>query len=197
MRLIVRRVPDINPANQNPLFTVYRHHAVLTNPHLPMLAAESAYRGHAIVEQVIADLRDGPLAHLQSGKFWANTAWLVCAAMAFNLTRTAMHARLHLPRPSHLRNDPGPAHHHPREAGPLCPPPRAAPAARLAWQAAFTQLAQRHGTDHPHGLTRSARPTRTRPSITWRPPAKPGRPKQARAKPATSPTHQPSLRPIT
>jgi hypothetical protein len=88
-RLIVRRVPDVNPANQNPLFTVYRHHAVFTNSPLPMLAAESAHRGHAIVEQVIADLKNGPLAHLPSGKFWANSAWLVCAAMAFNLTRTA------------------------------------------------------------------------------------------------------------
>jgi len=51
-RLIVRRVPDVNPANQNPLFTVYRHHAVFTNSPLPMLEAESAHRGHAIVEQV-------------------------------------------------------------------------------------------------------------------------------------------------
>ncbi len=88
-RLIVRRVPDINPANQSPLFTVYRHHAVFTNSPLPMLAAESAHRGHAIIEQVIADLKGGPLTHLPSGKFWANSAWLVCAAMAFNLTRTA------------------------------------------------------------------------------------------------------------
>ena len=88
-RLIVRRVPDINPNNQSPLFTVYRHHAVFTNSPLPMLQAESDHRGHAIVEQVIADLKSGPLAHLPSGKFWANSAWLVCAAMAFNLTRTA------------------------------------------------------------------------------------------------------------
>lgn len=88
-RLIVRRVPDVNPANQNPLFTVYRHHAVFTNSPLPMLEAEKAHRAHAIVEQVIADLKGGPLAHLPSGKFWANSAWLVCAAMAFNLTRTA------------------------------------------------------------------------------------------------------------
>lgn len=88
-RLIVRRVPDVNPAHQNPLFTVYRHHAVFTNSPLPMLAAESAHRGHAIVEQVIADLKNGPLAHLPSGKFWANSAWLVCATMAFNLTRAA------------------------------------------------------------------------------------------------------------
>ena len=56
---------------------------------LPMLAAERAHRAHAIVEQVIADLENGPLAHLPSGQFWANSAWLVCAAMAFNLTRTA------------------------------------------------------------------------------------------------------------
>ncbi len=69
-RLIVRRVPDISAANQSPLFTVYRHHAVFTNSPLPMLAAESAHRGHAIVEQVIADLKGGPLAHLPSGKFW-------------------------------------------------------------------------------------------------------------------------------
>jgi len=42
-RLIVRRVPDANPANQNPLFTVYRYHAVFTNSPLPMLEAESAH----------------------------------------------------------------------------------------------------------------------------------------------------------
>jgi hypothetical protein len=88
-RLIVRRVPDLNPANQSELFTAYRYHAVFTDSPLPMLAAEKAHRAHAIVEQVIADLKNGPLAHLPSGQFWANSAWLVCAAMAFNLTRTA------------------------------------------------------------------------------------------------------------
>lgn len=88
-RLIVRRVKDMNPANQSELFTVYRYHAVFTNSPAPMLAAEAAHRGHAIVEQVIADLKNGPLAHLPSGNFWANSAWLVCASMAFNLTRAA------------------------------------------------------------------------------------------------------------
>jgi Transposase DDE domain group 1 len=88
-RLIVRRIPDLNPAHQHGLFTVYRYHAVFTNSPLPLLAAESAHRGHAIVEQVIADLKSGPLAHLPSGHFWANSAWLVCATMAFNLTRAA------------------------------------------------------------------------------------------------------------
>lgn len=88
-RLIVRRVPDLNPANQSELFTAYRYHAVFTDSPLPMLEAERAHRAHAIVEQVIADLKNGPLAHLPSGHFWANSAWLVCAAMAFNLTRAA------------------------------------------------------------------------------------------------------------
>lgn len=86
-RLIVRRIPDLNPANQSELFTAYRYHAVFTNSPLAMLDAEKAHRAHAIVEQVIADLKNGPLAHLPSGQFWANSAWLVCAAMAFNLTR--------------------------------------------------------------------------------------------------------------
>ena len=88
-RLIVRRVPDLNPANQSELFTVYRHHAVFTDSPLPMLAAEAAHRAHAIVEQVIADLKNGPLAHLPSGSFAADSAWLVCATIAFNLTRAA------------------------------------------------------------------------------------------------------------
>lgn len=45
--------------------------------------------GRAQAEQVVADLKDGALAHLPSGKFTANSAWLVCAAIAFNLTRAA------------------------------------------------------------------------------------------------------------
>src|SRR6478609_2756579 len=91
-RLIVRRVRDANPAHvtrneQGELFPVWRHHAVFTDSPLPMLAAEADHRRHAIIEQVIADLKSGPLAHLPSGKFMANSGWLVLAAMAFNLTR--------------------------------------------------------------------------------------------------------------
>ena len=54
-----------------------------------MLAAEATHRDHAIVEQVIAELKNGPLAHLPSGVFTANAAWLACAAIAHNLTRAA------------------------------------------------------------------------------------------------------------
>jgi len=91
-RLIVRRVKRLNStavAGQGELFAAYRYHAVFTDSPLEMLAAEAAHRGHAIVEQVIADLKAGPLAHLPSGKFAANSAWLVLAAIAFNLTRAA------------------------------------------------------------------------------------------------------------
>ncbi|MEO5833270.1 MAG: IS1380 family transposase [Nakamurella sp.] len=91
-RLIVRRVRDANPAHvaadeQGELFPVWRHHAVFTDSPLPMLAAEADHRRHAIIEQVIADLKSGPMAHLPSGNFMANSGWLVLAAMAFNLTR--------------------------------------------------------------------------------------------------------------
>ena len=88
-RLIVRRAPDLNPGRQSELFPVYRYHAVFKDSPLPMPAAEAAHRAHAIVEQVIADLKNGPLAHLPSGSFAANSAWLVCATIAFNLTRAA------------------------------------------------------------------------------------------------------------
>jgi hypothetical protein len=91
-RLIVRRVRDANPnhviANeQGELFPVWRYHAVFTDSPLSLLTAEADHRRHAIIEQVIADLKSGPLAHLPSGRFMANSAWLVLAAMAFNLTR--------------------------------------------------------------------------------------------------------------
>ena len=91
-RLIVRRVRDANPTHviadeQDELFPVWRHHAVFTDSPLPMLQAEGDHRRHAIIEQVIADLKSGPMAHLPSGSFMANSGWLVLAAMAFNLTR--------------------------------------------------------------------------------------------------------------
>jgi hypothetical protein len=93
-RLIVRRVRDANPGHvernaQGELFPVWRHHAVFTDSPLSMLHAEADHRRHAVIEQVIADLKNGPLAHLPSGTFAANSAWLVLAAIAFNLTRAA------------------------------------------------------------------------------------------------------------
>ena len=92
-RLIVRRVKRLNPktvpAGQGELFSAYRHHGVFTDSPLIMLEAEKTHRAHALVEQVIADFKGGALAHAPSGSFAANGAWLVLAAIAFNLTRAA------------------------------------------------------------------------------------------------------------
>jgi hypothetical protein len=91
-RLIVRRIRARNEKaaqGQDELFPAWRHHAVLTDSPFEMIQAEGQHRDHAIVEQVIADLNAGPLAHLPSGHFAANAAWLVIAAMAHNLLRAA------------------------------------------------------------------------------------------------------------
>src|SRR5258708_11487675 len=91
-RLIVRRVRDLNKkadSGQDELFPVWRYHAVFTDSPFETVQAEGQHRGHAIVEQVFADVTSGPLAHLPSGHFAANAAWLSIAAMAHNLVRAA------------------------------------------------------------------------------------------------------------
>ena len=91
-RLIVRRVKDLNkkaPPGQGELFTAWRYHAVFTDSPFVLLQAEDHHRGHAQAEQVFADWTDGPLAHLPSGSFPANAAWLALAAISGNLLRAA------------------------------------------------------------------------------------------------------------
>ena len=91
-RLIVRRVKDLNrqaAAGQDELFDVWRYHAVFTDSPFMLLQAEEQHRDHAIVEQVFADWSSGPLAHLPSGFFPANAAWLALAAISHNLLRAA------------------------------------------------------------------------------------------------------------
>lgn len=86
-RLIVRRVRD--RARLDELFPVWRHHPFLTDSAEPAPAADITHRRHAIIETAFADLIDGPLAHLPSGRFAANSAWTTCAALAHNLLRAA------------------------------------------------------------------------------------------------------------
>ena len=91
-RLIVRRVRDLNKqagAGQGELFPVWRYHAVFTDSPVELIQAEEQHRDHAVVEQVFADVTSGPLAHMPSGIFAANAAWLSIAAMAHNLLRAA------------------------------------------------------------------------------------------------------------
>jgi hypothetical protein len=86
-RLIVRRVRD--RARGDELFPVWRYHPFFTNTDEPTVAADLTHRQHAIIETVFADLIDGPLAHLPSGRFTANSAWTICAQITHNLLRAA------------------------------------------------------------------------------------------------------------
>ena len=94
---MVRRIPDSNAdkkraAGQGTLFDVWRFHAFFTTADpeiLDTVAVDKAHRAHAVIEQVHADLKGSALAHLPSGVFTANAAWLVLAVIAFNLTRVA------------------------------------------------------------------------------------------------------------
>jgi len=86
-RLVVRRVRD--RAKTEELFPVWRYHPFFTNSTEPTVAADLTHRRHAVIETVFADLIDGPLAHLPSGRFAANSAWAICAAITHNLLRAA------------------------------------------------------------------------------------------------------------
>jgi hypothetical protein len=57
---------------------------VFTNTGFDLATADEHHRGHAIIEQVLADLNDAALAH-----FPANQAWLTLAVLTHNLLRAA------------------------------------------------------------------------------------------------------------
>jgi hypothetical protein len=84
-RLIVRRTRLLGA--QAELWPDWRHHAFLTNRTEPLETVEAEHRQHAVVELAIRDLKDQALAHFPSGKFLANAAWTVIAALAHNLLR--------------------------------------------------------------------------------------------------------------
>jgi Transposase DDE domain group 1 len=84
-RLIVRRTRLLGA--QAELFPDWLHFALITNRSEQIKLVEAEHRDHAVVEQVIADLKDQALAHFPSGHFHANGAWTVLAALAHNLLR--------------------------------------------------------------------------------------------------------------
>jgi len=86
-RLIVRRVRD--QTKHAELFPVWRYHPFFTNSTETVTAADITHRQHAIVETTFADLIDGPIAHMPSGRFGANNAWSILAGMTHNLLRAA------------------------------------------------------------------------------------------------------------
>jgi hypothetical protein len=86
-RLIVRRVRP-TPGSQLALFCDYDYHPFITDRAGSTLELEADHRRHAEVEPAICDLKHGAgLAHLPSGRFAANAAWLALCGIAFNLAR--------------------------------------------------------------------------------------------------------------
>ena len=84
-RLIIRRTRLVG--KQAELWPDWRHHPFLTNRTDPLAVVEAEHRQHAVVELAIRDLKDQALAHFPSGRFTANAAWTVIAALAHNLLR--------------------------------------------------------------------------------------------------------------
>ena len=85
--LIVRRVKP-TPGSQLALFVEYSYHALITDRTGATVELEADHRRHAVIEDVIRDLKYGVgLNHLPSGRFGANAAWLGLNVIAHNLAR--------------------------------------------------------------------------------------------------------------
>jgi len=85
-RLIVRRVR--NEGDQQQLFATWRYHGFVTDRVGTTTWLDADHRRHAVCELAIRDLKAGAgLAHLPSGRFAANAAWLLAATLAHNLLR--------------------------------------------------------------------------------------------------------------
>jgi hypothetical protein len=85
MRLVVRRTRLVGA--QAELFPHWRHHAFLTDRTQDAVWLDADHRQHAVCELAIRDLKAEGLAHCPSGRFFANAAWCVIAALAHNLVR--------------------------------------------------------------------------------------------------------------
>ena len=96
LRLVIRRT-RLTGRPQRQLWPDWRYHTFVTNLEHPTTdtdtdtdtgEADRYHRQHAVCELAIRDLKgSGGLAHLPSGRFAANAAWLACAALAHNLYR--------------------------------------------------------------------------------------------------------------
>jgi hypothetical protein len=85
-RLIVRRVRNLG--DQQQLFATWRYHAFVTDRVGTAVQLDADHRRLAVCELAIRDLKAGAgLAHLPSGRFAANAAWLLAATLAHNLLR--------------------------------------------------------------------------------------------------------------
>jgi hypothetical protein len=137
-RLIVRRVKRLNPkakdqlVEQGELFTTYRYHAVFTDSPLSMLEAEACHRRHAIIEQVIADLKNGPAGASAVREVKRQRRLAGARGDGVQPPPSRRLRRRGRTRPGHHRHHPQPTDRCRRQDRPLRPPPRPAPTARLA-----------------------------------------------------------------
>jgi len=87
-RMIIRRVEALADGQRLLPGVGYLHFAFITDRADDMLELEADHRQHAVVENVIRDLKYGlALNHMPSGKFGANAAWLALNVIAHNLAR--------------------------------------------------------------------------------------------------------------
>jgi len=182
-RLVVRRVKRLNPhaqSGQGELFDAYRHHAFVTNSTLPAVEADARHRDHAVIEQVIAELKAGPLAHLPSVVYGER-----CLAGARG-DRVQPRPRRRRARRRPARHGPlgdaaHPADQRPRTRRVIRPPAHPAPARRLALGRRLANPVRRG-----HRPTRDSHPLTTQPSRRDQgSPEKPDRP-AGRPRPSTS-----------
>ena len=171
-RLIVRRVKRLNPASvpagQSELFAAYRYHAVFTDSPLQCSRPRPFTAEHAIVEQVIADMKNGPLAHLPSGSLRRQRRLAGAGRDRVQPDPRRRSPGLDVPRQGHHRHDPRPADQHPGPDRPLRPPATPAPAPALAVGGRLDPPVHQHlrPTGHDHLLT--TQPNTARGTTTWK-----------------------------
>ena len=187
-RLIVRRIRRLDPPGQArelvPSLALPRR--VHRQPVRHAGQAEAQHRDHAIIEQVNAELIDGPLAHLPSGRFAANDAWLTCAAIAHNLTHAAatLASRSHATaRPATIRRSSSPSRPASRTTPATDPP---APARTLALARRLGRPIPGHPPSRPPGTTGPRGLSGPDTANTTRGPRGPTHPQPSRSKPRTS-----------
>ena len=86
LRLVVRRTRLVGA--QAELFPDWRHHAFLTDREGTPIWLDADHRHHAVVRAGYPRPQSrGGCAHCPSGRFFANAAWALVAALAHNLVR--------------------------------------------------------------------------------------------------------------
>ena len=186
VRLAARR-SRLTDTTQAELWPHWRHHAFITNrTDLNTTAADKSHRQHATVEPAIRDLKTSTgLAHLPSGSFAANAAWLTCAALP--------QQPLPLDQPPHHQPPQQPTH---RRTNRPQPTPRPARAPRQPQRTHHLAPPRpmalgNHPPHRPHQHPRPP-PTLLNPPITptTAAPTSPTRPEPARPNPHAPQHHQ-------